>query len=147
MNIRKTCALAISSMILSCGCAFADGNAFTPLNFDDTAYSVPNSTTKTTNTVNSVQQNNNSGFIDTSAVNTSQATGNADLQTAIAKIDTALDDIRADQNVCKAKYADVDNQYKFIKNERNNLKKQVRANERRIKELSKAKTNLGKNVL
>ena len=84
MNIRKTCALAISSMILSCGCAFADGNAFTPLNFDDTAYSVPNSTTKTTNTVNSVQQNNNSGFVDTSAVNTSQATGNADLQPAIA---------------------------------------------------------------
>ncbi len=150
MNIGKTCALAISTMALTCGCAFADGNAFTPLNFDDTAYSVPNSTTttttKTTNTVNTVQQSN-SGFVDTSAVNTSQATGNADLQTAIAKIDTALDDIRADQNVCKAKYADVDNQYKFIKNERSNLKKQVKANEKRIKELSRAKTNLGKNVL
>ena len=104
-------------------------------------------TTKTTNTVNTVQQSNSSGFVDTSAVNASQATGNADLQTAIAKIDTALDDIRADQNVCKAKYADVDNQYKFIKNERSNLKKQVRANEKRIKELTKAKSHLGKNVL
>ena len=149
MNIGKKCILAISVMVLTSGCAFADGNAFTPLNFDDTAYSVPNSTTttKTTNTVNTVQQSNSSGFVDTSAVNASQATGNADLQTAIAKIDTALDDIRADQNVCKAKYADVDNQYKFIKNERSNLKKQVRANEKRIKELTKAKSHLGKNVL
>ena len=138
-------------MVLTCGCAFADGNAFTPLNFDDTAYSVPNTTsttsTKSTLSTTTSATSSSQGYVDTKAASTQTITGNADLQGAIAKIDTALEDIRADQNVCKAKYADIDNQYKFIKNERSNMKKQVKKNEKRIKELTRAKANLGKNVL
>lgn len=147
MQINKTCLLLGAGVMLSVCPAFADGNAFTPLNFDDTAYSVPN-TTKTSSVKPATSTaTSNQGYADPSATGTQAVTGNADLQGAIAKIDTALEDIRADQNVCKAKYADIDNQYKFIKNERSNMKKQVRKNEKRIKELTRAKANLGKNVL
>ena len=138
----KKILFTLSFVIALSPLAFADGNAFTPLNFDDTAYSVPaNSTTTTT------IKNNSSGIVDTNAVKTQNGTGNADLQTAISKIDTALDDIRNEQNTCKAKFAEIDNQYKFVKNERSNMKKQIRANEKRIRALTKAKTNVGKNVL
>lgn len=150
MRINKTCLLLTAGIMLSIMPAFADGNAFTPLNFDDTAYSVPNTAAKTSATkpaVSTTSANSSQGYVDTANTGSQTVTGNADLQGAIAKIDTALEDIRADQNVCKAKYADIDNQYKFIKNERSNMKKQVKKNDKRIKELTRAKTNLGKNVL
>lgn len=140
MTIKNTCLLVTVSMLLTSACAFADGNAFTPLNFDDTAYSVPSSpATKTTTTFSGTQ-----GVVD---VNSTVKTGNVELQSAISKIDTALENIRNEQNTCKAKYAEIDNQYRYVKDQRRNMKKQVRANDKRIKELNRAKTNLGKNVL
>lgn len=141
MTIKNTCLLVTVSMLLTSACAFADGNAFTPLNFDDTAYSVPSSpATKTTTSSFS----GNQGVVD---VNSTVKTGNVELQSAISKIDTALENIRNEQNTCKAKYAEIDNQYRYVKDQRRNMKKQVRANDKRIKELTRAKTNLGKNVL
>ena len=140
MRIKNICLATITCLFVASSGAFADGNAFTPLNFDDTAYTVPSTTTKINNTTSTTQ-----AVTETSSSN--QATGNLDLQGAIAKIDTALDDIRTEQNACKAKFAEIDNQYKFVKNERNNMKKQIRANEKRIRALTKAKTNVGKNVL
>ena len=142
MTLKNTCLLAAASMLLTTGCAFADGNAFTPLNFDDTAYSVPANSAKATTV-----KNTSTGIVDTNATQVQNGIGNADLQTAISKIDTALDDIRNEQNTCKAKYAEIDNQYKFVKNERSNMKKQIREKEKRILALTKAKTNVGKNVL
>lgn len=140
MKLKNTFFAASFCLILSAGCAFADGNAFTPLNFDDTAYSVP-----TTNTSKTAATATPQGVAETNSGNS--ATGNLDLQGAISKIDTALDDIRNEQNTCKAKFAEIDNQYKFVKNERNNMKKQIRANEKRIRSLTKAKNNIGKSVL
>ena len=141
MNLKNTCFITVVILIALSGCAFADGNAFTPLNFDDTAYSVPTSNSSKVNTNVTKTQ----GIAETTS--SGQATGNLDLQSAISKIDTALDDIRTEQNTCKAKFAEIDNQYKFVKNERANMKKQIRANEKRIRALTKAKTNVGKNVL
>lgn len=141
MNLKNTCFITVVTLIALSGCAFADGNAFTPLNFDDTAYSVPTSNSSKVNTNVTKTQ----GIAETTS--SGQATGNLDLQSAISKIDTALDDIRTEQNTCKAKFAEIDNQYKFVKNERANMKKQIRANEKRIRALTKAKTNVGKNVL
>lgn len=143
MTLKNTCLFTAVSMLLVSGCAFADGSAFTPLNFDDTAYSVPTTSTPRTTSVKS----NTTGVVDAAPTQVQNGTGNADLQTAISKIDTALDDIRTEQNTCKAKFAEIDNQYKFVKNERSNMKKQIRANDKRIKALTRAKTNLGKNVL
>ena len=140
MNLKNTFVALTSAFMLTTGCAFADGNAFTPLNFDDTSYTVPATTTSKASTSSSVQ-----GI--TESTSSSQATGNLDLQSAIAKIDAALDDIRTEQNACKAKFAEIDNQYKFVKNERSNMKKQIRANDKRIKSLNNAKKNVGKSVL
>ena len=111
------------------GLAFADGNAFTPLNFNDTSYGGTGSST----VANTVPEND--------------ATGNSNIQNAIQQLDNAQIDIRNDLLNAKTKYADVDAQYKLIKAERVSLKKQVRAIEKRIKEIDNAKEKIRKNML
>ncbi len=114
--------------------AFADGNAFTPLNFNDTQYGNASSTTytKTTPSASSAE---------------GDAVGNGNIQNAILQLDNAQVDIRNDLLNCKTKYADVDAQYKLIKNERKALKKQTTAIEKRIKEIDRAKEKIRKNML
>lgn len=115
------------SMIL-CGAAFADGNAFTPLNFNDTAYSGTSTAAP-------------------AAAATEEAVGNGNIQNAISQLDNAQIDIRNDLLNCKTKYADVDAQYKLVKAERASLHKQIKSIERRIKDIEKAKEKIRKNML
>ena len=112
----------------------ADGNAFTPLNFNDTEYGSSSSVTTGSKSVVS-------SSVDGDAV------GNGNIQNAILQLDNAQVDIRNDLLNCKTKYADVDAQYKLIKTERKALKKQVNAIEKRIKEIDKAKEKIRKNML
>ena len=114
--------------------ALADGNAFTPLDFNDTQYGTASTTSaaKTYTTTSSVE---------------GEAVGNGNIQNAIQQLDNAQVDIRNDLLNCKTKYADVDAQYKLIKNERKALKKQVNTIEKRIKEIDKAKEKIRKNML
>lgn len=124
----KKIVMALSLSLIISGTAYADGNAFTPLNFNDTNYGNPT----VNQAVNAVQE---------------EAIGNGNIQNAISQIENAQIDIRNDLLNCKTKYADVDAQYKLIKAERSALKKQVRAVERRIKDLDKAKEKIRKNML
>ena len=110
------------------GIAYADGNAFTPLNFNDTSYG----TTKANSAVNTIPD---------------EAIGNSNIQNAIQQLDNAQVDIRNELLNVKTKYADVDAQYKLVKSERATLKKQVRSVEKRIKEIDKAKEKIRKNML
>lgn len=119
------------SLILT-SAAYADGNAFTPLNFNDTAYG------KTTNSYAAQAVN---------AMAEAEAIGNGNIQNAISQLENAQIDIRNELLNCKTKYADVDAQFKLIKSERAALKKQVRAVENRIKEIDKAKEKIRKNML
>lgn len=112
--------------------AMADGNAFTPLNFNDTQYGSTSQTVKTAPAVSSVE---------------GDAVGNGNIQNAILQLDNAQVDIRNDLLNCKTKYADVDAQYKLVKTERKSLKKQVSTIEKRIKEIDKAKEKIRKNML
>lgn len=114
--------------------AFADGNAFTPLNFNDTQYGSASSTTYTKTAPAASSQEGD-------------AVGNGNIQNAILQLDNAQVDIRNDLLNCKTKYADVDAQYKLIKNERKALKKQTTAIEKRIKEIDRAKEKIRKNML
>ena len=114
------------------GFAYADGNAFTPLNFNDTNYGNA-STAKANSAVNTIPDG--------------EAIGNGNIQNAIQQLDNAQIDIRNELLNVKTKYADVDAQYKLIKTERASLKKQVRTVERRIKEIDKAKEKIRKNML
>ena len=110
--------------------AFADGNAFTPLNFNDTNYGT---TTVSNSPVNTISDN--------------EAIGNGNIQNAIQQLDNAQIDIRNELLNTKTKFADVDAQYKLVKTERAALKKQVRSVEKRIKEIEKAKEKIRKNMI
>lgn len=111
--------------------AYADGNAFTPLNFNDTAYG------------------SSTGIYPASAnaISEAEAIGNGNIQNAISQLENAQIDIRNDLLNCKTKFSDVDAQYKLVKSERNALKKQIRTIERRIKDLDRAKERIRKNML
>ena len=73
------------SLIFS-SAAFADGNAFTPLNFNDTAYS--NTTTSYASQA-------------ASAIAEAEAIGNGNIQNAITQLENAQVDIRNDLLNCK----------------------------------------------
>ena len=112
----KRLVLALGLCFAIHGAVFADGNAFTPLDFNDTAYgSATTSSTKSTASYSSTN---------------GDAIGNGNIQNAILQLDNAQVDIRNDLLNCKTKYADVDAQYKLIKTERKALKKQVNAIEK-----------------
>ena len=138
----KRIVLTMAMFATMTGIAMADGNAFTPLNFNDTQYGNPalTSTTAATSTAKKAA---------TQAVSSVEgdAVGNGNIQNAILQLDNAQVDIRNDLLNCKTKYADVDAQYKLIKTERQALKKQVKTVEKRIKEIDKAKEKIRKNML
>lgn len=156
MNMKYTKLAATLALLAGfSGAAFADGNAFTPLNFDDTSYSstksLPAATPK-------AQPNSASNALskmlpmkkDAGVLNTASGEipiGNDNIQNAILELDNAQVGIRNDLLNYKAKYADVDAQYKLIKNERSMLSKQVRSIEHRIKKIDKTKNSLRKNML
>ncbi len=129
----KRLVLALSLLVAVNGAALADGNAFTPLNFNDTQYGT--TTTKTSQ----------SGSVTANSIE--EAVGNGNIQNAIQQLENAQVDIRNDLLNCKTKYADIDAQYKLVKNERKALKKQVNSIEKRIKEIDKAKEKIRKNML
>ncbi|MBR1754532.1 hypothetical protein IJ732_06825 [bacterium] len=108
----------------------ADGNAFTPLDFDKTTSSSASA--------------NSTPTVDATA---SDAIGNENIQNAILQLDNAQVGIRNDLINYKAKYADVDAQYKLIKNERAVLKKQVRSIEKRIKSIDRSKEKLRRSMI
>ena len=126
----KKIVLTLSVLCAFSGLAFADGNAFTPLNFNDTAYGTNSNTSSVVNTIPE-----------------GEAIGNGNIQNAIQQLDHAQIDIRNELLNTKTKYADVDAQYKLIKTERASLKKQVRAVEKRIREIDKAKEKIRKNMI
>ena len=128
INMKKL-ALTLGVLFMFSGLAFADGNAFTPLNFNDTTYGG----TSSNGAVNVISE--------------SEAVGNGNIQNAVQQLENAQNDIRNDLLNVKTKYADVDAQYKLIKTERASLKKQVRSVEKRIKEIDKAKEKIRKNMI
>ncbi|MCQ2739499.1 MAG: hypothetical protein MJ237_04645 [bacterium] len=109
--------------------AYADGNAFTPLNFNDTSYG----TTYTSGQTNAIQAE--------------EAIGNGNIQNAITQLENAQVDIRNDLLNYQTKFSDIDSQYKLIKAERATLKKQLKNTEKRIKELEKAKVKIKNSML
>ena len=130
-NNMKKLVLTLSIVLAASGAAFADGNAFTPLNFNDTAYGTTQPAPVATSNASSLD---------------GEAVGNCNIQNAIQQLDNAQIDIRNDLLNCKTKYADIDAQYKLIKAERNTLKKQVKTIEKRIKDIDKAKEKIRKNM-
>ena len=128
----KKVIIALGIGLMFSNVAYADGNAFTPLNFNDTAYG---------------KQTNSYATQAINAISEAEAIGNGNIQNAITQLENAQVDIRNELLNCKTKYTDVDAQYKLIKAEREALKKQVKSVEKRIKELDRAKERIRKNML
>lgn len=130
MKSLKACVLSLAILTACSSAAFADGNAFTPLNFDDTAYGTPAKTSAKT------------------APQTEEVpAGNNKMQSAITQLDNAQVDVRNELLNYKSKYSDVDAQYKAVKAERQALSKQIKQVEKRIKQIDKAKERIRKNML
>lgn len=124
-SITSGLVLSALAVTLGAGLAFADGSAFTPLNFDDTAYNPGYSTT-------------------TPAVETA---GNESMQSAIQKLDTAQIEVRNELLNYKTQFADIDAQYTSYKAQRKAMKAQIRSIERRIKQIDSAKEKIRKNMV
>lgn len=146
--------ISFALLISASNLAFADGNAFTPLNFDETpSYSVPKAMpaeAKPSNPIAEAWSKVVPAKKDAPAMDMSTGempVGNDNIQNAILELDNAQVGIRNDLLNYKAKYADIDAQYKLIKNERSMLHKQVVSIERRIKNIDRAKEKIRKNML
>lgn len=146
--------LAIATFAATSTLALADGSAFTPLNFDDTSYSVPQKVTPAatpkapnpvSNAFSKVMPKNSTPSLDMASGE--NAVGNSNIQNAILELDNAQVGIRNDLLNYKAKYADVDAQYRLIKNERDMLHKQVVSIERRIRNIDRTKERIRRNML
>ena len=120
-------------LALTVSAVYADGNAFTPLNFNDAVYGQSTGIYPAQSAANAISE--------------AEAIGNGNIQNAISQLENAQIDIRNDLLNCKTKFADVDAQYKLIKAERASLKKQVATIEKRIKDLDRAKERIRKNML
>lgn len=157
--MKKTYKLLLSMVVFSAvsNLAFADGNAFTPLNFDDapsgagSSYSapkaVPAAPKATSGNAFSKMMPKKDALPAADTASGEIPVGNGNIQNAILELDNAQVGIRNDLLNYKAKYADVDAQYKLIKNERSMLEKQVKSIERRIKNIDRAKDRIRKNML
>jgi septal ring factor EnvC (AmiA/AmiB activator) len=126
------------SLVILTACssvAFADGNAFTPLNFDDASYGVRTSATSTAVSTPVVTSNT-----------TTETAGSSNMQNAITQLDSAQVEVRNELLNYKTKYSDIDAQYTAIKAERKALGKQVKTLEKKISKIDKQKENIRKNM-
>ena len=131
----KKIIMAVSFIFVLSSAVYADGSAFTPLNFNDTSYSK-----QSTSSFTPVSNAGNTVISD-------EAIGNGNIQNAIMQLENAQTDIRNDLVNCRTKFADVDSQYKLIKAEREAIKKQIRSIEKRIKDIDNAKERIKKSML
>lgn len=129
----KNLVISAGVMVACSGVVFADGNAFTPLNFDDVSYNPQQGRVVASSSVSSQPKT-----ISTSPTS-QEVTGGNDMQSAILKLDNAQVDVRNDLLNYRAKYNEIDQQYKAIKAERKALKQKVKDTEKKIKELDKIK--------
>ena len=139
MDRIKVLTISLAVLFAVSGSAFAEGSQFTPLNFNDSTYSSSNNTSAV---IASTSTNNSS-----STVQAVDLTGNKKMQSAISELDNAQVEVRNELLNYKTKYSEVDAQYNALKTERANLAKQVKATEKRIKQLDKAKEKIRKNMV
>lgn len=153
MKIYTKLALTLVVFAAFSNLVFADGSAFTPLNFDDVSSPAPKAVPAAPKATSNPISNALSKVMPAKAPDSINAApgetpiGNGNIQNAILELDNAQVGIRNDLLNYKAKYADVDAQYKLIKNERSMLDKQVKSIERRIRNIDRAKERIRKNML
>ena len=127
--------VSLSVLIACSNLAFADGNAFTPLNFDDAYTPVRTSAVTTSNTSSQA------------AIKPVEQIGNKQFQNAITQLESAQVEVRNDLLNIKTKFSDVDAKYQAISTERKALKKEIKSLERKINKIDKQKESIRKNMI
>lgn len=138
MDKIKSLAVTLAVLAVFGGSAFAESTQFTPLNFSDSTYTGSSSTSAVIASTSSTPS---------ATVQAVDLTGNKKMQSAISELDNAQVEVRNELLNYKTKYSEVDAQYNALKTERANLAKQVKATEKRIKQLDKAKEKIRKNMV
>ena len=138
MDKIKSLAVTLAVLAVFGGSAFAESTQFTPLNFSDSTYTGSSSTSAVIASTSSTSS---------TTVQAVDLTGNKKMQSAISELDNAQVEVRNELLNYKTKYSEVDAQYNALKTERANLAKQVKATEKRIKQLDKAKEKIRKNMV
>jgi len=135
----KKCLL--TAIILSAGAisltapAFADGLVFDPENYSSKP-AVQKTTPAKTTTNNTTPAVNTAKVKDITNAKTRE---NTNLQNALFELDSAQTDVRNQLLEEKAKYTDIDTQYKLIKEQRKQQARAIKDSERRIKQIEKTK--------
>jgi len=136
MKKRLAILLSVSAICLSAP-VFADGLVFDPENYSSKPTQTAAATTKTT--TNTTPAVNTAKVKDITNATTRE---NTNLQNALFELDSAQVDVRNQLLDEKAKYTDIDNQYKLVKEQRKQQAKAIRESERRIKQIEKTKKQI-----
>lgn len=128
----------LSLVLLGACSTMAIAEEFTPLNFSDASYTSREkiaaiSTTPTAAT--------------TSVKTAADTTGGKNMQSAITQLDNAQVEVRNELLNYRTKYTEVDAKYNSVKTERANLAKEIKACEKKINQIDKAKEKIRKNMI
>lgn len=139
-KLIKSTIFTAFAVTLATAPVFADGLVFDPESYPSTVDIAAASTT-TTNPVKTT-----SYYSPKNSVEDVKTQANNNLQNALFELDSAQVDERNQLLDAKAKYTEIDNQYKIIKEQRKAQRKIVKAGEKRIKQIEKTKENIRKNM-
>ena len=137
-NIIKTGLMLATAVMISGASVYADGLVFDPETYATKADASEYST--------------QSKYATAPAVNTKNVTDiknevtreNNNMQDALFKLDSAQSDLRNQLLDQRAKYSEIDSQYKTIKEQRAEQQKLVRETEKKIKRIEKNKQQISK---
>lgn len=135
-SLKTAILLSVSAICLSAP-VFADGLVFDPENYSSKPTQTVAATTKTTD--KAIPAVNTAKVKD---ITNATARENTNLQNALFELDSAQVDVRNQLLEEKAKYTDIDTQYRLVKEQRKQQKKAVKDSEKRIKQIEKTKKQI-----
>ena len=138
--MKKIYAILISFIVVGACFNTVGAAEFTPLNFSDATYT--SSTTK----IASNDTTSTDVLRKDTPVTTTVTTGSQNMQSAISQLDNAQVEVRNELLNYKKEYSQVDAQYNKVKTQRATLAKQIRACEKKINQLDRAKEKIRKNM-
>lgn len=119
---------------------FADGLVFDPESYPVTKAEVQNTSGVYTTAPSKVTPAVNTTSVKDITNATTRETNN--LQNALFELDSAQTDVRNQLLEERAKYTDIDTQYKLVKEQRKQQHKAIRESERKIKQIEKTKQQI-----
>lgn len=140
--LKELIVFSVSAIYLTAP-VFADGLVFDPENYNTKKAEVSkptgvyaNAPAKTANTKPAVNTKNVKDITNPATRETNS------LQNALFELDSAQVDIRNQLLEERAKYTDIDTQYKLVKEQRKQQKKTIKDAEKKIKQIEKTKTQV-----